>query len=267
MTTVPNVADGQLIATSWGNTVANVVNGEVVRKDGGTMTGALVLPSSDPTGANQASRKGYVDGRIATRLPLDGGGLTGNLDMNNNLVISLGAPTADGHAARKSYVDTQVTGAKNYADSQANARVARGGDTMSGNLNMGGNTINNLRDPTVGQEAATFSWCNGRFELKSTSDYRLKERDGPILDAAARVIWLAGRGYRGRWSDDGDVEHDFLNAHDVAEVAPYAVTGDKDAVDDEGNVVAQTVRWATLVPLLVAALGDALDRLAALEAR
>lgn len=42
--------------------VVNFLNNSVVHKDGSvTMTGALTLPASDPTSANQATRKSYVD--------------------------------------------------------------------------------------------------------------------------------------------------------------------------------------------------------------
>lgn len=44
-----------------------------------TLTTPLVLPASDPTTANQASRKAYVDAQDATRLPLAGGTMTGAL--------------------------------------------------------------------------------------------------------------------------------------------------------------------------------------------
>lgn len=45
--------------------VVNFLNNSVVHKDGSvTMTGALTLPGSDPTTANQAARKAYVDSAV-----------------------------------------------------------------------------------------------------------------------------------------------------------------------------------------------------------
>lgn len=163
MTTVPNVADGQLISTSWGNTVAAVVNAEVVRKDGATMTAPLVLPAADPTGANQAARKGYVDAAAAGRLNVAGGVLSGNLDMAHNFVINLPNPTAAEHAARKSYVDSAV-------NSMGATKVSVAGDGMTGTLNMNNNTVYGLPDPTGPTQAATLQWCNGRFALKAALD-------------------------------------------------------------------------------------------------
>jgi len=42
--------------------------GEYLKKSGDTMSGPLVLPGSDPTQANQASRKAYVDGQVGATL-------------------------------------------------------------------------------------------------------------------------------------------------------------------------------------------------------
>lgn len=90
------------------------------------------------------------------------------------------------------------------------------------------------------------------------SDYRLKERTGDITDAARRVQELARRAFRGHFKRGGS-DRDMINAHDVAEAAPWAVGGRKDG--DE----TQVVDWGNLVPTLVSALGHALDRIDSLE--
>ena len=55
-------------------------------------------------------------------------------------------------------------------------------------------------------------------------------------------------------------------AHELAEVVPEAVTGEKDAVDAEGKPVYQGIDQSKLVPLLTAALQEALARIESLEA-
>jgi hypothetical protein len=151
MTTVPGVADGQLIATSWGNTVATVVNGEVVRKDGSTMTGMLVLPGTNPTGANQATRKGYVDAAIANAVT---GYVSRSGDtMTGALILPSANPTGGREAAHRSFVVEQC-----------GLRVAISGDTMTGALNMNGHTVSGLRDPTSAQEAATKAYADSKVD-------------------------------------------------------------------------------------------------------
>ena len=56
-------------------------------------------------------------------------------------------------------------------------------------------------------------------------------------------------------------------AHEAQAVVPSAVTGVKDAVDANGDPVYQGIDQARLVPLLTAALQEAVGRLEELEAR
>jgi hypothetical protein len=105
----------------------------------------------------------------------------------------------------------------------------------------------------------------------TSSDPRLKTVDGPADDAAAIAQALGAAAFRGHWIDPqtGQPEGDqwvMLSSHDIEDVAPYAVFGDRDATDDDGNIVAQQVNYPGLVPLLFAALSQALERIAALEA-
>ena len=48
---------------------------------------------------------------------------------------------------------------------------------------------------------------------------------------------------------------------------PEAITGEKDAVDKDGNIDPQQIDQSKLVPLLVAALQEAIGRIEALEAK
>jgi hypothetical protein len=52
----------------------------------------------------------------------------------------------------------------------------------------------------------------------------------------------------------------------VQSVVPEAVVGAKDAVDEEGNPKYQGIDQAKIVPLLTAALQEAIARIEALEA-
>jgi hypothetical protein len=79
----------------------------------------------------------------------------------------------------------------------------------------------------------------------------------------AKSIAAALRHYT--WKSSGALEFGAF-AHELAEVAPHAVSGEKDAVDENGNIDPQGVDWSKLVPILAAALGDALARIEVLEA-
>jgi hypothetical protein len=51
----------------------------------------------------------------------------------------------------------------------------------------------------------------------------------------------------------------------VQAVVPEAITGEKDAVDDDGNLQYQGIDQSKLVPLLTAALQEAIAKIETLE--
>ncbi len=98
----------------------------------------------------------------------------------------------------------------------------------------------------------------------TTSDYRLKEDWVAVADASTRVNALKPVNFA--WISSGERVDGFL-AHELAEVVPEAVTGEKDAVDAEGNPQYQGIDQSKLVPLLTAALQEALAKIDDLTAR
>jgi len=104
----------------------------------------------------------------------------------------------------------------------------------------------------------------------TSSDYRLKENIEPLTGALTTVAQL--RPCTWIWKTNNSAGQGFV-AHELAEVVPDCVTGEKDAVDKNGNPVYQGVDTSFLVATLTAAIqelsakNDALEaRIAALEA-
>ena len=100
--------------------------------------------------------------------------------------------------------------------------------------------------------------------FNSTSDYRLKEAVQPLVGGLARVSALKPSVYK--WKANGSAGEGFL-AHELAEVVPAAVTGEKDAVNADGSIKAQSIDMSRVVPILVAAIQELTARLQTLEAR
>lgn len=98
----------------------------------------------------------------------------------------------------------------------------------------------------------------------TSSDYRLKEDWVAVADASTRVNALKPVNFA--WKANGSRVDGFL-AHELADVVPEAVTGVKDAVDAEGKPVYQGIDQSKLVPLLTAALQEALAAIESLTAR
>ena len=101
-------------------------------------------------------------------------------------------------------------------------------------------------------------------DYNESSDYRLKEDIVEMEDSIERVKELKPVNFA--WKVDGTRLDGFI-AHELQEVIPGAVTGTKDAVDDEGNPEYQGISQAKLVPLLTKALQEALTKIESLEAR
>ena len=99
----------------------------------------------------------------------------------------------------------------------------------------------------------------------TTSDYRLKENITPLTNALDRVSAL--NPVQWTWKDcDGAAGEGFI-AHEVQAVAPLAVTGEKDAVDSEGNIKPQGMDSSYLVALLTKAIQEQQQTIELLEAR
>lgn len=108
---------------------------------------------------------------------------------------------------------------------------------------------------------------SGNTLLESASDYRLKKDVADISGAIAKVQQL--RPVTFRWKGDDvsqDINQGFI-AHEVQQVVPEIVCGEKDAVDANGKILPQGMSYTSLVPLLTAALKDAIIKIDALEAR
>ena len=110
-----------------------------------------------------------------------------------------------------------------------------------------------------------FILTNGTSTSYSTSsDYRLKTDVQPMAGASARVQALKPVNFE--WIADGTRVDGFL-AHELQDVVPVAATGTKDAVDADGNPDYQGIDHSKLVPLLTAALQEALTKIDDMEAR
>jgi len=99
----------------------------------------------------------------------------------------------------------------------------------------------------------------------SSSDYRLKENITEITDGITRVKQLNPS--RFNFIADPDKIVDGFIAHEVQDIVPEAVSGEKDAVDLNGNPEYQGVDYGRITPLLTAALKEAIEKIEMLEAR
>jgi hypothetical protein len=131
-----------------------------------------------------------------------------------------------------------------------------------------------------GSDIGSISTTTTATAYNTSSDYRLKNTIAPMTGALARVALLKPVTYK--WNADGSDGEGFI-AHELAEVVPHAVTGEKDAtridkyeitpavMDEKGKVVTEAVMGEREVPVyqgidtsfLVATLTAAIQELKA----
>jgi hypothetical protein len=87
----------------------------------------------------------------------------------------------------------------------------------------------------------------------TSSDYRLKENIAPMTGALAKVTALKPCTYK--WKLDGSDGEGFI-AHELAEVCPHAVSGEKDALNKDGDIEPQGIDTSFLVATLTAAIQE-----------
>ena len=134
-----------------------------------------------------------------------------------------------------------------YAYSGSNGiaiRFLNSGGTQAGRIDIG--------QSTVGYE--------------TSSDYRLKENVEAISDGITRLKTL--KPYRFNWiSEKGQPKVDGFFAHEVTSAVPEAISGTKDEVDSDKKPVYQGIDQSKLVPLLTAALQEAIAKIEVLETK
>jgi hypothetical protein len=153
------------------------------------------------------------------------------IDTSGNLNIN---GTANNGAKVNIYCTDNVSNA-------LNVQVFSNGNNAVGFKNASGSQVG-----SIGINASTTSY-------NTSSDYRLKENIASMTGALVKVTQLKPVTYK--WKVDGADGEGFI-AHELAEVFPHAVTGEKDAVDADGNPKYQGIDTSFLVATLTSAIQE-----------
>jgi hypothetical protein len=114
----------------------------------------------------------------------------------------------------------------------------------------------------TGRGSISYNRAGGLVAYNTTSDYRAKDILGPVTNTGATIDAL--KVYNGKMKG-ATIERPMLVAHEAQEVTPYAVTGEKDAIDEDGKPKYQQMDVSSLVPLLIAEIQSLRARVAQLE--
>jgi hypothetical protein len=227
---------------------ATQATGLILRNDNGADGGSISLDFETSAGASGS--EGSLAGRISGRRV--GGGTTGALDFFVNNAGTLGTAKmiidASGNLLVGLTVDTfaPAKGVSMFAGNSSRVAVGHANGTTSGDY-YHSFAYNSVVIGSITQSGTTAVLYN------TTSDYRLKESVKPLNGGLARVNALKPSIYN--WKSDGSTGEGFL-AHELAEVVPFAVSGEKDAMNADGTIKSQGIDMSRVVPILVAAIQE-----------
>ena len=237
----------------------------------------------------------YTASKVGVRCHTDVAGITNNFLIQNStnfnygvfgVVSSNGTATGDiyglGYTAS---AGTSMTSVLNWTSTgivtldnllQVNSSLTSGKINIGALLNSGQNGINiqtyqspgsgnfiqflNLSGNSAGSITHTGTTTTA---YNTSSDYRLKEdlKDFNGIDKIKAI-----NVYDFKWKEEENRMFGVL-AHELAEVLPYAVSGEKDAEYEDGRIKSQGVDYSFLTPLLVKAIQELTAKVEALEAK
>ena len=284
-TTLTADTDDQIDIKIAGTDVANITNSssdvvitsavqdkDIVFKgdDGGSAVTALTI---DMSAAGELLQ--------GTSAKISSNGAIANFSNHNGSASETALATSDGNEKVRCFNDGKVTIEANGServridssgkllinttstiDSDSVLQVkstTAGGEAMTAQVHTNGNSVINFNNSSGNEAGFITVQANGSAVAYNTSsDYRLKENEVAISDGITRLKTL--KPYKFNFITEPDIKVDGFFAHEVTAV-PEAITGEKDGEKMQG------IDQSKLVPLLTAALQEAVTKIEALEAR
>jgi hypothetical protein len=246
--------------SNWGNALL-FDNRSVAINQGGVLTfgGYKTSTTSQATFAQIAGRKeNATAGNEAGYLAF--------LTNNNTTYVEAARFDSSGNllVGMTSFAQSSSTKGFGVRGSDGLTSISRSGDSLALDLyhSSDGQIVrfSNTSSTAVGNINAGSSTT----AYNTTSDYRLKENVTPMTGALATVAQLKPVTYK--WKSTGENGQGFI-AHELQAVVPDCVSGEKDAVDADGNPQYQGVDTSFLVATLTAAIQELSAKNDALTAR
>jgi hypothetical protein len=131
--------------------------------------------------------------------------------------------------------------------------VRLGGAGTAYHCSTGGASFSPMYYSTSSGQAGYISCSGNTTSYVSGSDYRLKNNIRPLKNGLALTMQMKPSEWE--WKADGKFGSGFI-AHELAEVCPQAVNGEKDAINEDGSIKPQGVDTSFLVGILTAAIQE-----------
>jgi len=181
--------------------------------------------------------------------------VTGGISCGLNLVI---AEDSQLQASRNTTTDSVAAAAASFIDHNTGSGN-RATITMEANSYQGAKHIEFYQATTVNGSISSGLNATG---FNTSSDYRLKEdlKDFNGLDKVSKIPV-----YDFKWKSDDNARAYGVMAHELQEILPQAVSGDKDERNENGKPMYQGVDYSKLVPVLLKSIQELEARVKELE--
>ena len=280
----------QMTGPSGGGNHSWYVAGSGTAGNAISFTQAMTLDADGELGVGITSPTARVHAYSATamkQLTVDGtGGIKTGVNFANGGTIYGQIYFDNNSPYDMSVVQQYTTGSLIFGtNSTERARITSGGDLLVGTastlnsnrflvsaadtvagINVGNGTGEAYRFYSNTTAVGTITVTGSATAYNTTSDYRLKDNQQPLVGSGAFIDALKPKTWN--WKADGTKGVGFI-AHEVQEVSLASVTGEKDAVDEDGNPVMQAMEYgsAEFIANIVAELQSLRARITALESK
>jgi hypothetical protein len=211
--------------------------------------GNVGIGTSSPNG-----KFGVSDGTVQIITAPFGAGLTGYFGTYTNSALAF--LTNNTERARIDSNGNFMVGTTSSTVAGKNAKITAYQTTSSP-------AITSYVNATIASNQIIFVNPNGEVGTINTdgtttiygtsSDYRLKHDVQPLTNGLATIASLKPTTYK--WNADNSYGEGFI-AHELQAVIPQAVSGEKDAVNENGSIKPQGVDYSKIVVHLVAAIQE-----------
>jgi hypothetical protein len=137
------------------------------------------------------------------------------------------------------------------------------------NIHSSGASAGVLQYRTDGSVEGALNGTSSGLAIVNASDYRKKENIADLSGSLAKIKALRPVTFthKSAYTTDTSAVKTGMIAHEVAEVLPNLVVGEKDAVDDDGNVILQALSYNgdEMITHLIGAIKELEARIATLE--
>ena len=230
-------------------------------------SGNVGIGSTSPTAVFANYKSLYLNGSSGSAIQMqNNGSLASNIVADSN-ALYLQNITAMAFATGGTGTGTERMRIDSNGRWMVNVTSALNGGTARGSLVFNGATEQGLFIATSGANngqcmgfnynistnVGSINITSGATSYATSSDYRLKENIAPMTGALITVAKLKPVTYK--WKLNGETTQGFI-AHELQEVVPECVVGEKDAVDADGNPVHQGIDTSFLVATLTAAIQE-----------